>query len=129
MIIPAQTELYSAIDEFSPEKLLADMPDWAILPRMSDGDIYKVEIPFHSQAERIAAWVGERSVGDELDATTDHAWLVVMGQFAQALGLVKELEAVPIDQKQNPKCPPQTKLIELLVAGLGCMTPPLTPPE
>jgi hypothetical protein len=62
---------------------------------------------------------GERKLDAEIDATTEHAWLVVMGQFAQALGLVKELEAVPIDQKQGSKCTPQTKLIELLVGILG----------
>ncbi len=119
MIIPAQTELYPAIDELSIEKLLADIPRWASIPQMTVGDVSKVEISLRSQAEQIAIMMGERTLGDELDATTDHAWLVVMGQFAQALGLVKELEAVPIDQKQNPKCPPQTKLIELLVGILG----------
>jgi hypothetical protein len=86
---------------------------------MSIGDVTKVEIAYRTPAEQMAEWVGECIAGDELDATTDHAWLVVMGQFAQALGLVKELEAVPIDQKQGPKCPPQTKLIELLVGILG----------
>ena len=119
MIIPAQTELYPAIDELFIEKLLADIPRWASIPQMTVGDVSKVEISLRSQAEQIAIMMGERTLGDELDATTDHAWLVVMGQLAQALGLVKELEAVPIDQKQNPKCPPQTKLIELLVGILG----------
>jgi len=118
MIIPAQTELHPPIAALSLEQLLSDKPCWDI-PRMSGGDITQVEISFHSPAERIAALVGERSVEDELDATTDHAWLVVLGQFAQALGLVKDLEGVPIDQKQGRKCSPQTKLIELLVGILG----------
>ena len=118
MIIPAQTEWYPPSEALSPEQFLGDLPHWD-MPRLSVGDIYEVKIPFHSQAERIAAWVGECSLGAELDATTDHAWLVVMGQFAQALGLIQDLEAVPIDQKQNPPCPPQTKLIELLVGILG----------
>src|SRR3990172_8736179 len=119
MIIPAQTELRNLV-EFPPvEQLLAEMPPrWRLAP-LSGGDIYRVERSFVSQAERIAALVGERTLEAEIDATTDHAWLVVMGQFAQALGLVKELEAVPIDQKQGPKCRPQTKLIELLVGILG----------
>ena len=119
MIIPAQTELRNPV-EFPPlEQFLAEMhPGWRLSP-LSGGDIYRVERSFVSQAERIAALVGERALDAEIDASTDHAWLVVMGQLAQALGLVKDLEAVPIDQKQGPKCPPQTKLIELLVGILG----------
>lgn len=118
MIIPAQTELHPPSAGLSLEQLLAYLPRWD-LPRLSGGDITQVEICFHSPAERIAALVGERSVTDELDATTDHAWLVVLGQFAQAFGLVQDLEGVPIDQKQGLKCRLQTKLIELLVGILG----------
>jgi len=122
MIIPAQTQTYDTLDELSDglslEKLLADRPHWDI-PRVADEDILKVKIRFSSQAEQIAAIVGERCVEDELDAATEHAWLVVMGQFAQALGLIQKLKAVPIDQKQKTKCPPQTKLIEFLVGILG----------
>ena len=119
MIIPAQAELRNPVALPSVEQLLAEMPSrWRLAP-LSGGDIYRVERSLVSQAERIAALVGERTLEAEIDATTDHAWLVVMGQFAQALGLVKELEAVPIDQKQGPKCRPQTKLIELLVGILG----------
>jgi len=118
MIIPAQTKSYAAPDELSGEKLLADIPRWTI-PRVAAGDILKVEIPFRSQAERIVTLVGKRGVADEWDAATDHAWLVVMGQYAQALGLIKKLETAPIDQKQKTKYPPQTKLIEFLVGILG----------
>ena len=119
MIIPAQTQSYDSLAELSVEKLLAKMSRAWDNPRMTTRDIWKVEIPFHSQAEQIAALVDGRAVSDELDATTEHVWLVVMGQFAQMLGLVKGLEGVPIDQKQNPQCPPQAKLIELLVGILG----------
>jgi hypothetical protein len=118
MIIPAQTELHPTSAALSLEQLLADLPRWDV-PRMSGGDLPQVEISYRSPAERMAALVGEHSVAEELDATTDHAWLVVLGQFAQALGLVQDLEGVPLDQKQGPKCPPQTKLIELLVGILG----------
>ncbi|MDI6770821.1 MAG: hypothetical protein QMD04_14265 [Anaerolineales bacterium] len=118
MIIPAQTEACPVIEVPSVEQLLSRV-SYSGIPRMSVGDVTKVEITYRTPVEQMGEWVGERIAGDELDATTDHAWLVVMGQFAQALGLVKELEAVPIDQKQGPKCPPQTKLIELLVGILG----------
>jgi len=118
MIIPAQTEACPVIEVPSVEQLLSRV-SYAGNPRVSVGDVTKVEIAYRTPGEQMAEWVGERIAGDELDATTDHAWLVVMGQFAQALGLVKELEAVPIDQKQGPRCPPQTKLIELLVGILG----------
>ena len=119
MIIPAQTQSNDSLVEMSVEKLLAKISHAWDNPRITAGDIWKVEIPFHRQAEQIAALVGGRAVSAELDATTEHVWLVVMGQFAQMLGLIKGLEGVPIDQKQNPKCPPQTKLIELLVGVLG----------
>lgn len=119
MIIPTETQVHDILEKLSMESLLAHKPYRWDNPRMTTGDILKVKIPFRSQAERIAAIVGERTVGDELDATTEHAWLVVMGQFAQSLGLIEGLGSVPIDQKQNSKCPPQTKLIELLVGILG----------
>ncbi|MEW5980589.1 MAG: hypothetical protein AB1898_32820 [Acidobacteriota bacterium] len=119
MIIPAQTELRKLV-EFPPVgQLLAETSQRWCFPPMTVGDVSEVRISFSSRAEQLASWVDERSGEVELDTTTEHAWLVVMGQLAQALGLVKELEAVPIDQKQGPKCPPQTKLIELLVGILG----------
>jgi hypothetical protein len=72
------------------------------------------------EAIRIAELVGDQEVGEALDATTDHAWLVVLGHFAQALELVTGLEGVPLEQKKGPnELPPQTKLIEFLVGILG----------
>ncbi len=51
---------------------------------------------------------------------TDHAMLVVWGQFARQIGLLKGLREVPVDQKTVAHCP-QTKLVQLLVAILaGC---------
>jgi len=58
-------------------------------------------------------------VGEAIDATTDHAWLVVLGYFAEALGLVAGLAGVPIEQRRGPDCGPQSKLIEFLVDMLG----------
>lgn len=49
---------------------------------------------------------------------TDHALLVLLGHFAQHLGLVTLLEAVPLAQKQVTHAP-QTKLIQFLVAILA----------
>lgn len=49
---------------------------------------------------------------------TNHAMLVVWGQFAGLIGLVKGLEATPIPQRERDHTP-QTKLIEFLVAILG----------
>ena len=72
-----------------------------------------------SEALRIAGLVGEQDVGEEIDATTDHAWLVVLGYFAQALGLVVELAKVPIEQRKGRDHTPQKKLIEFLVGILG----------
>ena len=72
-----------------------------------------------AEARWIAELVGDRVVGEEIDATTDHAWLVVLGYLAQALGLIAGLEGVPIEQRKGPKCGPQTKMIEFLVGILG----------
>jgi hypothetical protein len=72
------------------------------------------------EARLMAELVGERKVGEAIDVTTDHAWLVVLGHFAQALGVVTGLAQVPLGQRQGPnEVPPQTKLIEFLVGILG----------
>jgi len=49
---------------------------------------------------------------------TDHALLVLLGQFAQHLGLIDRLEAVPIAQKTVDHRP-QTKLIQFLIGILA----------
>jgi len=89
----------------------------------SAGEQYQIKWPWEvepkAEAIQMAELVGERAVGEAIDATTDHAWLVVLGQFAQALGLVAELAEVPLDQKQGANGPPQMKLIEFLVGLLG----------
>jgi len=71
------------------------------------------------EALRIAGLVEEQDVGEEIDATTDHAWLVVLGYFVKALGLVSELAKVPIEQRKGRDHTPQEKLIEFLVGILG----------
>jgi hypothetical protein len=102
-------------------KALAPMPLAVGLP-VPPPDRGPAKIDFREpslQARRIAELVGQRFVGEEIDATTDHAWLVVLGYLAQALGLIVKLGKVPIAQRTGPKCTPQTKLIEFLVGILG----------
>lgn len=72
-----------------------------------------------AEARRIAVLVGEGEVGEMIDATTDHAMLVVLGHFAQALAVVEKLVQVPLGQRQGANGPPQMKLIEFLVGILG----------
>jgi hypothetical protein len=67
----------------------------------------------------MAQLIGEQVVGEVIDATTDHAWLIVLGHVAQALGLVTGLERVPIKQRKGSECEPQAKLIEFLVGIFG----------
>jgi hypothetical protein len=51
---------------------------------------------------------------------TDHAMLVVWGEFAKKIGVVQALNQVPIRQKTRDHTP-QTKLVEFLVETLaGC---------
>ena len=71
------------------------------------------------KAQHIAHLIGDQAIGEAIDATTDHAWLVVLGYFAQALALIAELETVPLAQRPGSDCGPQTKLIEFLVGILG----------
>ncbi len=49
---------------------------------------------------------------------TQHAFLVAWGWFAEQIGLIKALQAVPLRQKQYTH-KPQTKVLEFLVAILG----------
>ncbi len=70
------------------------------------------------EAEQVLALVGERDWREELDATTDHALLVLLGQYARHLGLIEQLEAVPLDQRTRDHTP-QTKLIQFLVGVLA----------
>lgn len=126
MIIPSQTkrgtgdQLAETLDKFL-KKAQAEIP-LRVISVVPQRNVYQVETQpdkINPEARRIAELIGERVVGDEIDATTDHALLIVLGYFAQALGLVAGLEAVPVPQKKGPKCGPQTKLIEFMTAVLN----------
>lgn len=121
MIIPPQTQwqtgdtLADTLDDIW-EKVLAEIP-LRVIPVVPQGAIRPGEPS--PEARRLAELIGDLMIGDEIDATTGHAWLVVLGYFAQALGLVTGLAAVPLDQRKGPECGPQTKVIEFLVGILG----------
>lgn len=55
---------------------------------------------------------------EETPTLTNHAMLVVWGQYAHCIGLVKALETIPMSQKTVVHSP-QRKVIEFLVASLG----------
>jgi hypothetical protein len=95
--------------------------NWPIRLRpLTAGELRVVVKRPEPEASLIAELVGEREVEEAIDATTDHAWLVVLGHFAQALGVVSGLSQVPLKQRQGAdELPPQTKLIEFLVGILG----------
>jgi hypothetical protein len=54
----------------------------------------------------------------EINSLTQHAMLVVWGQFAQSIGLIQAIEAVPLHQKSVDHRP-QTKILEFFVAILA----------
>jgi hypothetical protein len=120
MIIPSEAEwqtgttLADTLDGFL-EKALAEI-SLRVIPVVPPRNTFGESSP---QARRLAELIGDLAIGDEIDATTGHAWLVVLGYFAQALGLVTGLEAVPLGQRKGPDCGPQTKLVEFLVGILG----------
>ena len=97
MIIPSQTkrQMGDTLDNIL-EKALAEIP-LRVIPVVPQGDVQGVHMtPGEPSPEvrRLAQLIGDRVVGEAIDATTDHAWLIVLGYFAQALGLVAGLEAV-----------------------------------
>ncbi len=53
-----------------------------------------------------------------LDLTTDHAGLVVLGKYAQHLGLIQRLQTVPLAQRTRTHTP-QDKLIQFFVGILA----------
>jgi hypothetical protein len=120
MIIPSEAEwqtvitLADTLDGFL-ERALAEIP-LRVIPVVPQRGTFGESSP---QARRLAELIGDLFIGDEIDTTTGHAWLVVLGYFAQALGLVTGLEAVPLGQRKGPDCGPQTKLVEFLVGILG----------
>jgi hypothetical protein len=138
MIIPSQTKPTTAgivscdiVPTISLSQVLAELPRW-IDSLTSPGHVEMIIKPSQpsAEAQRIAELVGDQAIGDDIGTTTDHAWLVVLGYFAQALGLISKLEGVPINQKagtldkegedgQKQKSEAQTKLIEFLVGILG----------
>jgi hypothetical protein len=123
IIIPPGTKLQpvSAFRDTTLEEILAKT-SVRIMPVERKVDLSEFKITLgesSSKAHRIAQLVGEQDVGEAIDATTDHAWLIVLGYFAQALELVAKLAEVPVEQRKGPDCGPQTKLIEFLVGILG----------
>lgn len=138
MIIPSQTKPTvvgivsgDTLPTCSWAETLAGLPAWvdSLTTRGNVGIIIKPRDP-STEAQRIAKLVGDQAIGDNIDTTTDHALLVALGYFAQALGLISELEAVPIKQKagtlniegedeQKQTSKAQTKLIEFMVGIMG----------
>ena len=90
MIIPHQRKQQSAdtMDNVL-EKVLAEIP-LRVIPVIHQENVYEVTMKPNGtspEARRIVELIGDQVIGDEIDATTDHAWSVVLGYFAQALGL------------------------------------------
>jgi hypothetical protein len=54
----------------------------------------------------------------EINELTHHAMLVAWGQFAQSIGLIQDIEGVPLHQKTVTHRP-QTKILEFFVAILS----------
>ena len=72
------------------EGALTEILLW-IIPVVPQGNVHTVNTrPGEPtpKARRIAQLMGNRIVGKAIDATTGHAWMVVLGYVAQALGLL-----------------------------------------
>ena len=124
MIIPSGTKMRSSSNpvlEAALEEVLTAMPRW-VLPVVPREDVCRINWELRepsSAARRMAELIGDQVVGEAIDAVTDHAWLIVLGYFAQALGLVAGLASVPLEQRKTAAGEPQSKLIEFLVGVLG----------
>ena len=124
MIIPPSTgqrRVLGSWDNFLEEAISGISVQ--VMPLVFQRDASEVPLmltrPTRLEARRLAELIGDQEIGEAMDATTEHAWLVVLGHFAQVLGLVAGLEGVPIEQRQGPKHTPQAKVIEFLVGILG----------
>jgi len=118
MVLPPAGVKLPRID-LSSDRFLAKLPAQKAMMAIKPPDKIEIKWP-KPEALRIAELVGEQEIEEEIDATTDHAWLVVLGHFAQALSLVTGLAEVPLEQRKGPdETIPQTKLIEFLVGILG----------
>jgi hypothetical protein len=121
MILPQDTPFQRGSVSALAERLAADDTPRLYLPEDAsrpDAGALVFRVGYRNEAERIAALVGDRDLGQAVDASTDHALLVLLGEYARQLGLIERLQAVPIDQRQGEH-PPQSKLIEFLVAILA----------
>jgi len=74
------------------------------------------ELPF-SGSHRTAVGT-HHDCAPVLDLTTDHAGLVLLGKYAQHLGLIQRLQSVPLAQRTRTHAP-QTKLIQFFVGILA----------
>jgi hypothetical protein len=123
MIIPTGTKLPPTDWDAVVAEIVAAQPLLIrSLPTEWTGAEATIELTFSelgSEVQHITQLIGGQVIDEAIDATTDHAWLVVLGYFAQALALIAELEAVPLAQRPGSDCGPQTKLIEFLVGILG----------
>jgi hypothetical protein len=121
MILPQDSPSRRGSVSAFAERLVADDPPQLYWPedetRPAAHDLV-FRVGHRNEAERIAALVGPRDLGQAVDASTDHALLVLLGEYARHLGLIKRLQVVPIDQRQGDYAP-QSKLIEFLVAILA----------
>jgi hypothetical protein len=123
MIIPPSTSRRHALptwDSFVGDAVAGISVQ--IVPLVCRGDVNEVPVMLNRaslEVRQLAEVVGDREMGEAIDATTEHAWLVVLGHLAQVLGLVAGLEGVQIGQRRGPKHRPQSKVIEFLVAILG----------
>jgi len=118
MIIPTQDQKTFRKTQSNLESILAEISQQGYVMR-TVGAVEQCEIGYQSESQRIVELAEGLDLESEIDTTTEHAWLVVLGYFARSLGLVAGLEAVSIDQRQGSKHSPQSKLIEFLVGILG----------
>jgi hypothetical protein len=114
---PSQPE---PVSTFIERLMAGDRPRLYLLEGASRPDAGHLvfRVSYRSEAERIADLVGSSELGHTIDATTDHALLVLLGEYAQHLGLIERLQAVPLNRRTRAHTP-QSKLIEFLVGILG----------
>ena len=79
------------------ERLVADDTPRLYLPEDAsrpDANAVVFRVGYRNEAERIAALVGDRDLDQAIDARTDHAQLVLLGEYTRQVGLIERLQAV-----------------------------------
>lgn len=106
MIAPVTRELKSVKPSVAAYEAKPLQPVRPIIPKPVPLTEIKLRYQRPARETEVSkALIRDQPVAEAIEATTDHAWLVVLGHFAQALGLTAQLAGVALPQRQGKNGP------------------------